>query len=149
MPDSWSDGRPIQKYAYLDHDTDIVNLAPPVLNQWYEVFHAYDVRLLWCLLYQTNGEAAAKNIEIRWTIDGTVYFNVSALTSGTGYYVYRDYTENFGGTVGLVTTANIVNAAYYVDKRGQDFKVEVRITSALGSAQAFSCRCVRETLEVT
>jgi hypothetical protein len=137
------------KYAYLDHDTDVQDLAPPVLNQWYTVFDADDVRLLWCEVIQSNTEAAAKNIEVKWTIDGTVYFCTVAANSGTSYLVYRSTLASAGGTSGLWFAATSFNAAYYVDKRGQDFKVEVRIVSALGTAQTLTGRCVRETLEQT
>jgi len=138
-----------QKFHYLDHDTDERILAPPVLNQWYEIFHAYDVRLLWCILYQTNVEAAAKNLEMRWTIDGTVYFGAIAAADSTVYWGFRDSVPSAGGTAGLGILGAILNSAYFIDKRGQDFKVEVRITSALGTNQTLMCRCVRETLELT
>jgi len=138
-----------QKYMYLDHDTDVRSLAPPVQNQWYTVFDAYDVRLLWCIIYQSNGEAAAKNLEVRWTIDGNVYLgSIAALDSAT-YWVFRDHVPSTGGTAGLGLWAGTFNSAYLVEKRGQDFKVEVRITSPLGTNQFLLCRCVRETLELT
>jgi hypothetical protein len=137
------------KYAYLDHDTDQQSLAPPVLNQWYTLFHAYDVRLLWCKVLQTNTEAAAKDIEIKWTIDGNVYFASISCNSGTDYFIYRQQAPSVAGTSGLYFQAATVNAVYYVDKRGQDFKVEVRIVTALGTAQTLLCQCVRETLEQT
>jgi hypothetical protein len=137
------------KYAYLDHDTDVVNEAPPVLNQWYTVFDAYDVRLLWCYIYQSNDEAAAKDIEVKWTIDGNVYFKTTALPNATNYYIYRNWSPSAVGTAGLSGDVNLYNATRFVDKRGQHFKVEVRITSALGTNQVLTCLCVRETLEPT
>jgi len=137
------------KFHYLDHDSDVVDMIPPVQNTWYEVFRAYDVRLLWCQIYQTNDEAAIKDIEVRWTIDGTVYFVTVPLASATFSFVYRAANASAGGTSGLTISATDVSAARYVDKRGQDFKVEVRITSALGTNQRLMCRCVRETLELT
>lgn len=137
------------KYVYLDHDTDVVNEAPPILNQWYTVFDADDVRLLWCWIRQTNTEAAAKNIEVRWTIDGNVYLVSDPLASGVPDYIFRIPNPSGGGVAGLYYRAPDANACLYVDKRGQRFKVEVRITSALGTAQILTCWCVRETLEVT
>ena len=137
------------KYAYLDHDTDTQLLAPPIQNQWYTIFHAYDVRLLWCVAYQRNDEAAAKNIEVRWTIDGTVYFTLIAMNNNTDTWISRSHPLSAGGTDGLRSDVSRFNAAYFVDKRGQDFKVEIRITSALGTNQLLNCYCVRETLEQT
>ena len=132
-----------------DHDTDQVFEIPPIQNTWYEVFHAQDVRLLWCTLYQSNTENAAKDIEVRWTIDGNVYFVSVSLADATRNWVYRTYDISAGGTAGLVSVVPTQNAAFYTDKRGLSFKVEVRMTSLPGTAQQLQCRCVRETLEVT
>ena len=137
------------KFHYLDHDTAQVNMAPPVQNTWYEVFHAQDVRLLVCHAIQTNTEAAAKNIEVRWTIDGTVYFIGFAFLDATDYFIHRYFQPSAGGTGGLGQSAALRNGCVYTDKRGQDFKVEVRITAALGTAQTLRCDCVYETLELT
>ena len=137
------------KFHYDDHDTDAVDETPPILNNWYEVFHAQDVRLLWCYTRQSNDEAAVKTVEVRWTIDGTVYFGSFAQVSGTAYYTYRWVSLSAAGTSGLLVEAGVSNGAKYVDKRGKDFKVEVRITSALGTNQRLVCYCVRETLDLT
>ena len=132
-----------------DHDTDLLYEAPPVQNTWYEVFDAEDVRLLWCDIFQSNTEVAAKDIEVRWTIDGNVYFLSLSLADSTATYIYRGRSPSAGGTGGLASTGTEVNAVYHVDKRGLAFKVEVRMTSVPGTAQVLQCRCVRETLEVT
>lgn len=132
-----------------DHDSDVVNETPPVQNTWYEVFHAYDVRLLICAIEQVNDEAAAKDVEVRWTIDGNVYFDVVPLADSTLNWVYRNRLPSAGGTTGLAVAASFVNAVRYTDKRGHDFQVEVRTTSVPGTNQVLTCWCVRETLEVT
>ena len=137
------------KYHYEDHDTDGVNEIPPVQNTWYEVFDAEDVRLIWCTMRQTNDEAAAKDVELRWTIDGNVYFLVESLADSEVRWCYRSVAESSGGTGGLISQIDKVNAAYNVDKRGQSFKVEIRLTGAPGTNQTLRCRCVRETLEAT
>jgi uncharacterized protein YbaR (Trm112 family) len=137
------------KYAYKDHDTAQQWLTPPVLNQWYTIFNDIDVRLLWCEVRQVNTEAAVKTVEVKWTIDNNVYFMSQDLTSNTIYEVYRTTYPSTGGTNGLFGSGGTVNGVFYCDKRGQSFKVEVRITTALGTAQDLRCRCVYETLEVT
>lgn len=137
------------KYAYLDHDTDVVDESPPIQNQWYTVFDAEDVRLLWCWVQQQNGEVASKNVEVRWTIDGNVYFLYVTISDGTEYYIYRNTPPSLGGTDGLLWSDSITNAAFFVDKRGHSFKVEVRMVSAPGTNQQLLCYCVRETLEQT
>jgi len=138
-----------QKFHYLDHDTDVLEAYPPVQNQWYTVFHAYDVRLLWCYLYQSNDESDPKTLEIRWIIDGNTYYAQIDLEHGTGIYIHRTLDPSALGTAGLWWSATIVSAALETDKRGQDFEVQVRITSALGTDQLLRCYCVRETLELT
>ena len=137
------------KYHYEDHDSDVVNMAPPVQNVWYEVFHAQDVRLIWCRFIQTNDETDAKNIAIRWTVDGQVYFSTVAIVNNTPTFVYRNWLPSAVGTGGLSFDPDKHLAAYYTDKRGQDFKVEIRITDVPGTNQTLDCWCVRETLEET
>lgn len=137
-----------QKYHYLDHDSDYVSLNPPVQNTWYEVFHAYDTRLLICAFYQTNGEAAAKWIEVRWTIDGNAYVCRYQANDSQYMTVFRHFFVA-GATQGLAGDIGFRNAGSYADKRGQDFKVEIRITDAVGTNQTLECWCVRETLELT
>jgi len=132
-----------------DRDTDFLSVSPPVLNQWYTVFDSHDVRLLWCAIFQSNTEVAAKHIEVRWTIDGNVYFVDDNLGSGAYDYIFRSFAPSAGGTDGLWFNTTYVNAARYVDKRGINFKVEVRITSALGTNQVLRCWCVRENLNLT
>jgi len=138
-----------QHYWLQDHDSDVVFQAPPVQNIWYELFDVEDVRLIWHTVFQDNDENVAKDIEIRWTIDGTVYFLAYALADTTENYIYRSPVDSVGGTAGLTNTVEIRNAAYNVDKRGLAFKVEVRMTGVPGTNQLLISRTVRETLEVT
>jgi len=137
------------KFHYDDHDTDLVNEAPPVQNTWYEVFHAYDVRHLYCVIRQVNDEAAAKTVEVRWTIDGNVYLANPALASNQINWVFRNYLPSSGGTGGLANSTAERMAAFYQSKRGKDYKVEIRITAALGTNQTLTCWCVRETEDLT
>ena len=137
------------KYAYRDHDTDLLVLIPPVQAQWYTLFDAEDVRCLYCKIYQENGEGNPKNIKVKWTIDGTVYYVVAAIVSVTDGWIFRNEEESGGGTGGLEVSATRVMAGYTTDKRGQNFKVEVCMSSAPGSFQQMRCWAVRETLEQT
>lgn len=136
------------KYAWQDHDADEVSEAPPVQNTWYEVFDAEDVRLLLCLVRQENDETAVKDIEVRWTVDGTVYVRASTLNHATNYWIHRAEDPSTAANE-LVASTSRYNAGFYTDKRGLSFKVEVRITSPVGTNQTLVCRCVRETLEAT
>lgn len=137
------------KYAYRDHETDQVWEVPPIQNQWYTVFDAEDVRLLWCFIWQTNDEVAEKIVEVKWTIDGNVYVRSKLIADTTDIYVYRAHASGALGTDGLEITAAIANAGFYVDKRGHSFKVEVMMVDPPGTNQQLLCDCVRETLEQT
>jgi len=146
MPQASGAGR---KYAYLDHDSAYINEAPPVQNTWYEVFHEYDVRLLYCVVMATDELAAGADIEVKWTIDGNEYFTAFTGDSDEDYFIYRDYLGSLVGTAGLLNNSNRFNGSYYVDKRGQDFKVEVRVTSDVLETDILEAWCVYETLEAS
>lgn len=137
------------KFHYDDHDSDVVNEAPPVQNTWYECFDAEDVRLIWCVVRQTNDESAAKDVEIRWTVDGNVYFISLAIDHNTYVYIFRYFLPSSGGTAGLSATSTIHNAAWEVDKRGKEFKTEIRMTGVPGTNQVLNMWCVRETEDLT
>jgi len=137
------------KYAYLDHDSAVVNEAPPVQNQWYTVFDEENVRLIWCVVTATDLLAAGADIEVRWTCDGNVYFMAHTVASGGPEWVFRMWSPSTGGTLGLSTDDSVRNAAFNVDKRAQSFKVEVRVTSAVLATDILEAWCVYETLEVT
>ena len=132
----------VVKYHYRGHDNDTVFKAPPVQNEWYELFDDEDVRLTFCNVIQENDETAAKDVQFRWTIDGIVYLETVSLDNGVFAYIWRSPIDLDSGT-------EVRNAGFYTDARGQDFKVEVKMTSAPGTNQTLTCRTVRETLELT
>jgi len=132
-----------------DHDAAVVDESPPVQNTWYELFHAYDVRLLIHRVFQRNDDVVAKDLEVRWTIDGNVYFTSLSLDDDSNNYIFRNEDPSSGGTDGLNPSAATTNVAYHLDKRGLDFKVEVRMTSVPGTNQRLYSTAVYETLEVT
>lgn len=137
------------KYAYLDHDINVVNPTPVVQNVWYTGIDDEDVRHIWCAVRQTNGEAAAKDFEVRWTIDGTPYFTGFSLANNALTYIFKNREPSTGGTKGLTSSATGFNPAGYVDKRGQVYKTEIRLTSAPGTNQVLNMWSGYETLEVT
>jgi hypothetical protein len=136
-------------YAWKDYNTASISLAPPVQNQWYEVLHVYRCTLNKCALIQTNTELASKDCECRWTIDGTVYTVAnSGQTNNTMEYVYRGILTS-AEIYPLIFNSSQTNAGYFDNVYGQDFKVEVRIHSAPGTAQTLKAYCVYSTLEAT
>ena len=138
-----------KKYWLMDHDAAAIFENPPEKDTWYEVFHAYDVRLIWCVVLQSNQETNSHNLEVRWTIDGNVYLDQFSAGNNVAYYIFRNYNPSLGGTLGLEADDEPKNAAFYVDKRGLDFKVEVRDTDANDTNQILQASCVYETLEET
>jgi hypothetical protein len=138
-----------KKYAYLDHDPPHLVQVPPVINTWYQLYHDYDVRqLLMSALYRDDEETGA-TIEVRWTCDGNIYVSSVDADDQIQYYIYKTkynsveiqpLNDDFGpgGYKGL-----------YRDKRAQDFKVEVRVTTAVGTNARLEAWALYETLEVT
>jgi len=108
-------------------------LIPPVKDQWYTPLDEDNARVYFINVYQENDEDAAKNIELKMTIDGVDYGAVSlSQTHDAFYYWYvaRDTISEtmFGGTA----FANVEGGTYI---EGKHVKIEVRITSTLGTNQ--------------
>jgi hypothetical protein len=137
------------KYAYLDHDSYLVAEHPPIQNQWYVLFDELDVRALVIAIEQDNGENAAKELEMRWTCDGNVYLHTFNADSGQQYYASRSKRESGSGDELEILDVVQTPMLGVLDKRAQHFKVEIRITSALGTVQNLNGWAVIETLEVT
>ena len=136
-----------RRYDYEDQDSYRVNETPPVQNTWYTGFDEECVRHIWSVIRQKNDESAAKVVEVKWTIDGHVYFISISFDHDTPTWIHRNRYHSAGGTAGLGSSATMVNAAYYVAKRGLAYKTEIRMVSALGTNQSLSMWDVAE-LEV-
>ena len=137
------------KYHYEDQPPSVVNEAPPVQNTWYPGIDDDDVRHIWCVVRQINDEVAAKDVEIRWTVDGNVYLAAFALANNTATWIFKNREPSAGGTTGLSTLGTSINAGGYADKRGQSYKTAIRMTGAPGTNQVLSMWDVFETLEET
>jgi hypothetical protein len=137
------------KYSYQDHDTAVVTELPPVQNQWYTLMDDDDVRLLANAIYQKNDEAVAKTLEVRWTCDGTVYLLSFGADDDVQYYISRQKYPSTEVDCLKVSNGEVAPMLEILDKRAQDFLIEVRITSALGTNQDLTAWAVYETLEVT
>jgi hypothetical protein len=136
-----------KKYWLEDHDTAERILDPPVQFMEYEVLREINVRLLFFGFIQTNDEQAAKDIQIRWTIDGTPYLVTQTALHNTFYWVYRNVTPSSVGTLGLTSTTTEVNAGLHVDKRGLHFVIEMSMQSLPGTTQVLTGWAAYETLE--
>jgi hypothetical protein len=146
-PSAW--GAAGKKYAWQDHDTDVIYEDPPILNQWYTLFDDEDVRLLEMRVLQANDESAAKDIEVKWTIDGNVYFTTINANNNAPYFVFRNLNQSSGGTDGLASSLTENPAFIHDFKCGLSFKVELRIITAPGTSQILTSDAVHETLEET
>lgn len=137
------------KYAWLNHDIAIKTEDPPTLNAWVEALHVYDARLIEQIIVQTNDENDAKDMEIRWTVDGVVYLDDPSLVAATSYYVYKDMLTSDAGTAGLDVSQTECLANRLTDLRGQDILIEFRIKSVNGTNQKVITGIKYETLEPT
>ena len=139
----------VPHYWPRHHETHEVRQQPPVLNQWYTVFDEQDVEMTWFNVNQNNTEAAAKNIEVRVTVDGVVYQHTYGVPAASDRWIYRSLNKSTAFDHGMTIDTVARNPGYTTKWSGQAFKVEVRQTSAIGTAQLLLSRCVIGTDEVT
>jgi hypothetical protein len=137
------------KYAWMDHDPPYILIAPPTINVWYTLYHDYDVRQLLMAVLQHNDEEANQDIEVRWVCDGNTYLWASSLTEGSQKYLYKTKYNKLNADTLLVDTIDGNDNPSYRDKRALDFKVDIRITSAVTASQTLEAYALYETLEVT
>lgn len=137
------------KYWLKNHALAKVEMSPPVQNTWYTILDEEDVRLLYVFVDQTNTEEEAKDLEFRWTIDGEIYVGVKNLDHANCLWCYRmkvcnpvvtDYIDSSGAPK-LSDNDTYLCAL--------DIKIEVRMTSAAGTAQTLNGYAQYETLEAT
>lgn len=122
-----------------------INQAPPVQNTWYTVLDTkVDVRLIWLVLRQDNDETDNKNLEIRVTMDGVALIGTIDAVNLTYYQAYLNLSADT-----LIVSGTKFNSGYYVDIRGRSVKVEIRITSVVGTNQVLRGRVQHEQHVVT
>ena len=136
-------------YFYEHLNTIEVRQQPPALNLWYTAFDEVDVSAIYIGLNQNNVEAAPKNVEVRFTVDGVVYQHTYNIPAAAERWLYRVNTIATGPDHGMAIDTVIRLAAYTDNWHGQAFKAEVRITSALGTNQLLLCRFTIERELVT
>ena len=117
--------------------------SPPVDNQWYTLLEETNVHLLLMTLKQTNGESANKSLQVRMTIDGTVYTGglVSVAHNTT---VYVALTSS--GVPTSITTGN-QNVGKYDSVKAQSIKVEYRLGDTGGTGQTLTANLSYMKLE--
>lgn len=120
---------------------------PPVLNQWYTVLEIADLNGLkidFITCFHSNDESAAKNIEIRLNVDNNVNALVTPYSqaSGSYYNVYIEGVEDGWTKVDKAATPMMAGRGLVGTKTAPTqplickyFKLEARITSALGTNQ--------------
>jgi len=132
-------------FAYRSYPLAELNQDPPTVDTWYPVLDGQiDCRLVFCAVRQINDEAAAKNLEVRWVLDGETFSAAFSADNDTWYYVYRVATSN-----ALAETASVVATGYYAARHAQLADVDVRITSAVGTNQELDGRVDYEVLMAT
>jgi hypothetical protein len=138
-----------KKYWLQDHDIAIITKIPPVLNTWYTVIDVDDVRLIEFYILQSNNETAAKDVEVRWTLDGQVYLISVSVPDTFPIYINKNMVGSNGGTSGLSLNPVEISANLFDFVCALHAKLEVRLTSAAGTAQLLGAVCKYETFEET
>ena len=142
-------GGATKKYWLMDHDPAYIDVSPPVQNTWYEVYHAYDVRQLFMSILYYDDEETGASFEVRWTCDGNIYIIQDTIENDTQEYIYKNKLPSGGNDELSVDREPSEGRMPYRDKRAQDFKVEIRITSAIGTNAHLIGHALYETLEET
>lgn len=138
-----------KKYAWMDHDPAYLNQIP-VQNTWYEVAHVYDFRELLFAIRYDDDEHTTPDYEVRWTIDGNIYFMGIEAEDNTQIYIRKDKYPSNAGISGLNYNPAISgNYRLYDDKRGLDGLFEVRVTHVVGTNPVLEAWLLYETLEET
>lgn len=80
----------VTKFGWKLYNTLTDTRAPPTQNVYHEVFDLADgSKLHYITVEQNNDETDAKNVDIRFTIDGQTYELIgTALAHGEIYYIY-------------------------------------------------------------
>lgn len=138
-----------KKYAWMDHDPAFIDIDPPVQNTWYEVYHNYDVRQILMSVKYKDDEEDGATVEVKWTCDGNIYTIEIELDNNYQLYVYK----NKYSVLDIEDTLSSVDwgpsALFYQDKRALEFKVEIRVTSVVGTNAHLYGYALYETLEET
>jgi hypothetical protein len=133
----------------MDHDTAYIHITPPIQNQWYTVAHVYDLRELLFAVACDDDEGTEPSVEVRWTIDGNVYFTTLNTVTDVLRYVMRDIFPSTGGTLGLSERGYVAGDTQYDNKRGLDGLFEIRTLGVPGTNAFLDGYLLYETLEVT
>lgn len=148
------------KYA-MKHKRLIFSQTTVVQNAFYA---ALDVtggnEVIACSFLQKNDDLAAKDIEIRVTIDGyTEVEAIAALANDTVHWLYYDPTDDAdfdpedAGTyqepMGIMTEDIDGSGAIHVigSLKGHDIKIEIRTTSIPGTNQQLDVTGTYHSLE--
>lgn len=147
MPEASGAGRlPVWLASMSEYEKE----DPPVQNTGYQIItEEPNVRLLMYAVRQVNDEQAAKDLEVRFVLDGNDYIVAFSALNNTQYYVYvnKKQGEDFG--VALSTSLTEINCGFHCDKRALEATLEARITSAVGTNQTLEQWLIWEQLAYT
>lgn len=132
MPEAHRD----RKFFYEFQGMAQVSESPPVQNTWYTLFDEEDVILYLWFLVQRNDDTAAKNVEIRATIDGIPLLGTTNAAENQDYWLVED--DSLRNQLDIETSVKMFE--WYSPVHGQAVKLEVRITDAPGTNQLLLCR---------
>jgi hypothetical protein len=137
------------RYWLINQDTAYIEAIPPIINQWYTVLEADDLRLKIFALSFVNDEQATPNWEIKWTLDGNIYlFHYDPESDGQMYVSMKKYSIANGVSLWDSSSPLPISNKFF-DMCCLHGKLEIRLTNALGTNPILKAWCVYETLEVT
>lgn len=141
------------KYWRRHYPLAVLDQVPPVQNTWYTLLETVeDVWLAFVRVLQANDEVAVKNINMRWTADGRT------LTRQAGDLGQANNTTNWwslqSNTLDDISgSTTITPAGTAIDGGGPFFglsvKLEVRLTSVVGTNQTLRARAIYYLEEAT
>jgi len=151
------------KHAWKLHDAETDTRAPPTQNVYHEIFDlAGGQKFHYITIKQTNDEVAAKNVDVKLTIDGETY-EKTGLSFGNGEIYYLYWTDIGldppAATLGASNSGILPAFGFSMDdSAGAKFipdveemtaaKLEVKMTSAPGTNQVLATVFRRSSKEV-
>ncbi len=121
----------------------------PTLNVYDTAFE--DVsgwkRLVGLTITRTNIEADARDVRVRWTLDGNVFTSIPAVTLNHGdlYYCFRAPMPD---TVSIRLTTTPRNMVMYTNIMCESAKIEVMPVTSMGTGVVHSIRLIYEELRI-
>lgn len=118
----------------------ILDQTPVVQNTWYTVLEAEDVRVPYITIMHDNTDNVAKEVEIRLTLDGSVYTITWTLADNTWNWIHCLAQSDAFGNSATPRPAGANDDDHGLEIFAHDFKYEIRMTAVPGTNEVLSGR---------